>query len=626
MKKILLISMPYGALDRQALGLSMLKAQLNEEGIACDIRYLMFTFADLLGVEEYVWLMQDVPHTAFAGEWTFIADLYGEDRRNDARYIRHVLKETWCLGEAEIKRIIHARNLVPHFLDYCMATIEWQDYAMVGFTSTFEQNIASLALAKRIKASHPELATVFGGGNWEEKMGLELHRQFSFVDYVCAGEAENSFPLLVQRILGNGNGQPDLSTIKGLIYRSAKGSRYTGQADLITRMDELPIPDYSDYFDQFTASSAGNLIVPTLLFEGSRGCWWGAKSHCTFCGLNGNTLKFRAKSDARVLQEIHELVASWGIDTIQAVDNVLDMNYFKKLIPILSKLKKPIQFFYEVRASLLRQHVRLLAEAGIRNVQPGIESLNDHVLKLMRKGTTALQNIQFLKWCKEYGVKANWNILYGFPGENRSDYLETINLFPAIQFLDPPTSYGPIRLDRFSPYFNDPKAYGLTRIRPMPVYAYIYPFGQQSLKHIAYYFDYEYEPEKDPTGHAETLIRYVEAWREHPEKGELRSIQHQDGSLVLLDSRKDAVYKEVVLTGADRLVYEFCDKVRSTSAIMRHLEKHLPKASLTKSQIEAFLDTLVSHRLMVTSHHRYLSLALRSSPVGCGLAQPQSEC
>ena len=47
----------------------------------------------------------------------------------------------------------------------------------------------------------------------------------------------------------------------------------------------------------------------------------------------------------------------------------------------------------------------------MRRIQPGIESLSDHVLKLMRKGTTALQNIQLLKWCREYGVQPEWNLL-----------------------------------------------------------------------------------------------------------------------------------------------------------------------------------------------------------------------
>ena len=48
-------------------------------------------------------------------------------------------------------------------------------------------------------------------------------------------------------------------------------------------------------------------VVPTLLFETSRGCWWGAKSHCTFCGLNGETMAFRSKSPRRALDELEQL-------------------------------------------------------------------------------------------------------------------------------------------------------------------------------------------------------------------------------------------------------------------------------------------------------------------------------
>src|SRR6266851_598084 len=89
----------------------------------------------------------------------------------------------------------------PTFLDHCMAAIPWGEYAIVGFTSTFEQNIASLSLAARIKATYPNIVIVFGGANWEAEMGIELHRQFPFVDFVCSGEADLSFPALVERIL-----------------------------------------------------------------------------------------------------------------------------------------------------------------------------------------------------------------------------------------------------------------------------------------------------------------------------------------------------------------------------------------------------------------------------------------
>ncbi len=614
MKKILLISMPYGALDRQALGLSLLKARLAKDHIECDIRYLMFTFADLVGVEDYIWIMQDLPHTAFAGEWTFTTALYGENRRADARYVRHVLQETWRLDRHDIDRVLAVRTLVPHFLNYCMETVQWHEYALVGFTSTFEQNIASLALAKRAKKTHPDLAVVFGGGNWEDEMGRELHRRFPFVDYASTGEADESFPLLAKRLLEKPKKGKSFSTIRGIVYRSEKKSIYTGRAPLVKRMDALPIPDYSDYFREFTASAAGNLVIPTLLFEGSRGCWWGAKSHCTFCGLNGCTLTFRTKSDQRILQEIKYLVKQWGIDLIQAVDNVLDTNYFKKLLPALAVLEPSLEIFYEVRASLTREQVKLLSQAGIKNIQPGIESLNDHVLKLMRKGTTALQNIQLLKWCREYGVKANWNILYGFPGEARRDYADTMNLLPSITFLDPPTACGPIRLDRFSPYFTEPSAYGLTNIRHMPVYDYIYPFSKKSVNKIAYYFDYDYETDKDPSGYATGLMHLVEDWQHRPDNGTLQAIQKPDGTLVLVDKRKNALGREFTLTGADRIVYDYCDRVRSTNGVHRHLAQVYPTANLRRSQVKAFLDTLTAHRLMAGDKDRYLSLAVRTHP------------
>ena len=75
-----------------------------------------------------------------------------------------------------------------------------------------------------------------------------------------------------------------------------------------------------------------------------------------------------------------------------------------------------------MKANLTREQVRLLADAGVRHIQPGIESLSDHVLALMKKGVTGLRNVQLLKWCKEYGIEVDWNILYGFPGETREDY------------------------------------------------------------------------------------------------------------------------------------------------------------------------------------------------------------
>ena len=94
------------------------------------------------------------------------------------------------------------------------------------------------------------------------------------------------------------------------------------------------------------------------------------------------------------------------------------MNYYRTVLPELAERKLGVTFFYEIKSNLKKKQVKLLADAGILTVQPGVESFSSHVLKLMRKGVTAIQNIQMLKWCREYGVDVAWNLLYGFPGEN----------------------------------------------------------------------------------------------------------------------------------------------------------------------------------------------------------------
>jgi ribosomal peptide maturation radical SAM protein 1 len=616
LKKILLLSMPVGALERQALGLSLFKARLATEGVPCDVRYLTFTFADLIGVEEYCWLSTDIPHTAFAGEWVFTPSLYGASSRAQTSFVREVLQGLWRLDGRSLERILRAQAMAPHFIDHCLQTVRWHDYAIVGFTSTFEQNIASLALAQRVKAKYPGVKIVFGGANWEGEMGLELHRCFPFVDYAFSGEADESFPKLVRLVLSGRLTSKACAAIPGLIRRSHGESVLTRLPEPVQNLDSLPIPDYSDYFRDFDHASANSLVVPTLLFEGARGCWWGAKRHCMFCGLNGATLKFRAKTPQRALQEIEHLVQRWQTDLVQAVDNVVPMQYFRDFFPALARAERPARMFYEIRANLSREQVKALREARVLHVQPGIESFSNHVLELMRKGTTALQNIQVLKWCKEYGVQADYNLLYGFPGERDEDYQHLFGLLRAIRFLNPPTACGPIRLDRFSPYYREAQTHGFQNVKPMLPYKYLYPFGEESVRKIAYYFDYDLAPGVHTPDRSVELVRWVEDWKTNPEPGTLQAFERPDGTLALLDTRSHSLRSSVVLQGMDKAVYDYCDRVRPLASICDHLARSFPQARLSEDAVRSFLDALVAHGYMLGDDSGYLSLALRSQPAG----------
>src|SRR5262249_16220836 len=155
-------------------------------------------------------------------------------------------------------------------------------------------------------------------------------------------------------------------------------------------------PIYDDFFDRLSHSPLRAELWPevAILFESSRGCWWGDKSHCTFCGLNSATMMFRSKPATRVFEEIMSLATRYGILDFVVVDDIIDLKHIRELLPLLSTADCDLHIFYETKANLKKEQLRAFYEAGVTAIQPGIESLSTPILQLMRKGVTALQNVR----------------------------------------------------------------------------------------------------------------------------------------------------------------------------------------------------------------------------------------
>src|SRR5205823_1478657 len=109
------------------------------------------------------------------------------------------------LDEADVRmaweRAQACRQQVEDYLEDCLRQHDWGNYRIVGFTSVFQQHMASLALAKRLKARFPHLNILFGGANCEGPMGLATLRAFPFIDAVCVGEGDTAFPAYVAAFL-----------------------------------------------------------------------------------------------------------------------------------------------------------------------------------------------------------------------------------------------------------------------------------------------------------------------------------------------------------------------------------------------------------------------------------------
>ena len=165
--------------------------------------------------------------------------------------------------------------------------------------------------------------------------------------------------------------------------------------------------------------------------------------------------------------------------------------------------------YLQVRPDLSKDQLRLLADAGIRRLEVGIESLSTPVLRLMRKGTTALKCVQFLKWARELGIEVIWNVLWGFPGEDPREYQKMADMVPLLAHLQPPNSVGSFRLDRFSPAFEDPDGFGLAAIRPYPSYGYVYDLPEEALAGLAYFFVFDYARPQDVAAYTLPLAEAI---------------------------------------------------------------------------------------------------------------------
>ena len=168
-------------------------------------------------------------------------------------------------------------------------------------------------------------------------------------------------------------------------------------------------------------------------------------------------MAFRAKSSQRVLDEMDELEQRHGIRRFTATDNILSLRHAEEIMrPLATRMKDGAKrsIFYEIKANLNEATTQMLADAGVVQVQPGIESLSDEVLTIMNKGVDALLNVRLLRNCRELGMTVIWSLLHGFPGEPHEVYGVIADMLPSLEHLQPPRETWGLRLDRFSPNFE----------------------------------------------------------------------------------------------------------------------------------------------------------------------------
>jgi len=503
-------------------------------------------------------------------------------------------------------------------IDRCMERILAHDYDVIGMSVTFEVQIpAALVMAKKIKALRPEVKVIMGGAACAGEQGDGILTSFDVLDAVCRSEGEAVIVPLIRAM----RGELPLDSVPGIAYRRPDGTvARTASPPLLMDLDELPMPAFADFFEQYGRSAWAEHAAPHLTFETSRGCWYGEKQLCSFCGLNGEGLAYRRKSPERAFREIRSLYQDYpGSGYLEATDNILDMGYIKELMPRLAQLpqdpKRPLELFFEIKSNLRRDQVHALVLGHVVAVQPGIESFSDGVLDLMNKGCTGAGQVQFLKWIDEAGIKPTYNILLRNPGEKAEWYREMEELVPYLEHLAPPTGMSPMNLERFSPYHTNQDLYGIKNVRPRPYYADLYPHCQID-ERVAYTFDFDHEMLHDAELLAahRSFTKRVVAWQENWKPGTLLYIDK--GETVELHDRRHGKKRMYELRGVAADVFRYLNSARKPASLKQQF------ADVDPALIDCLVDVWRRRRWVCFVSGRLLAVVPEFFPDGLAKAQP----
>lgn len=546
---VLIIVPPVAPTGTPSLAAHLLQAECKRRGITVKVFYANLFLADLMGVKFYDTISL-LNTTNFIGERLFAASGFGLPPmgHNIHQLINadFLPDHVWLTknGKAAGKMSGHFDPVAGwimsvNWLNIVAKVTKWTEslakqvsqmgYRVVGCTNTHGGVVPPVALLKHVKQLDPNIITVLGGFHCEGEMAEGILSLESGIDYIFSGESDAGSPAFVQNLMDGK--RPEERVVVG--------------KEVLDLENQL-LPDYREFFRQtgdISSKSSLDKSVP-ILYETSRGCWW---KKCTFCGLNGEKESYRTKSPDKVMADLEILVKRHPLSPVNMVDSSMPLEYVKTLFPRISKRFPSIRIRYVVNASLSLDHMIALKQAGAYQIQPGLESLSPALLKRMRKPADIRQNLALLRYARSVGMNLNWNLLFGIPGDLVSEYREMLELIPYIHHLPPPVTFCALEIHRFSRYYREPEAFGLSNLRPAELYKDVLP-AHAHLEKIAYFFAADFNAESYEHPDVLALMRkefdtWVNAWKPGEadpatfEPPKLHLVEKTRGQFVLHDTR-----------------------------------------------------------------------------------------
>ncbi len=292
--------------------------------------------------------------------------------------------------------------------DFITGEIFKQDCDVVAFSCYIWNIENTLEIAERLKVVKPDIKIIFGGPEVSFD-GVDILKQYSFIDFIIFGEGEQTFKELLIKL---DNGDSDYIGVKGLIYRYHDSIIQNDDRPVTSNLDDIPSP-FEGNLDEYK-----NRIV---YYESSRGCPF----NCKFC-LSSTIKGVRFFSIDRVKRDLKLLIKA-GVKQVKFVDRTFNakkeyaLEVMQHIIKEMKNNKRIINFHFEVTAHLLDKEIlEFLKDVpeGLFQFEIGVQSTNPETIKSIDRNTDIERLREVVQIIRGYGnIHQHLDLIAGLPYE-----------------------------------------------------------------------------------------------------------------------------------------------------------------------------------------------------------------
>ena len=223
-------------------------------------------------------------------------------------------------------------------------------------------------------------------------------------------------------------------------------------------LDFFGVVPSNDFFVDFSVFDSGKYFSPGLVLplKTSSTCFY---KGCAFCSHFSN--KKYVEFD---LGFIERTVSNNDSDLFFLVDDMIPSQRLLDLAKIFKRHNVSWGCQLKPTKDFSREVLQELRGSGLKFVLWGVESGSNRVLKAMKKNTNKEDMALILKNSKESGVFNVVYVLFGFPSETRSEFLETIDFLKQNKDYVDLVSSAVFGLQKGSKVYADPEKYCVTNI------------------------------------------------------------------------------------------------------------------------------------------------------------------